>query len=88
MVDDFSSKVDLPSARETVETIDANHTQMTKYNSRDHPGYRAVSGVIRAYIGQLLKAQEIVLAEVSLPPGLSIVVLQAQPQRLIKIVLF
>ena len=67
VVDDFSSKVDLPSAQETVETIDANHTQMTKYNSKDDSAYRAVSGVLKAFIGGLLKAQEVVPREAPLP---------------------
>ncbi|MCJ1271083.1 hypothetical protein MMC22_010982 [Lobaria immixta] len=53
VVDDFSPKVDLLSAQETVETIDANHMQMTKYGSKDDPGYRAVSGVLKAFIKQL-----------------------------------
>ena len=50
IVDDFSPKVNLLSAQETVETIDANHMQMTKYGSKDDPGYRAVAGVLKAFI--------------------------------------
>ena len=71
-MDDFSSKVDLPSAQETVETIDANHTQMAKYCSRDDSGYRAVSGVLKAFIGQRLKAQEVVPANIQLPSCMQI----------------
>ncbi|KAF7506253.1 hypothetical protein GJ744_012061 [Endocarpon pusillum] len=34
VMDDFSSKLDLPQALETVESIDANHMQMARYSSR------------------------------------------------------
>ena len=74
VVDDFSSKVDLPSAQETVETIDANHTQMIKYNSKDDSGYRAVSGVLKAFIERLSKAREGVSAEVPLPSCMHILI--------------
>lgn len=50
VVDDFSSKLDLPSALETVETIDADHSQMIKFADREDAGYRAVSGTLRKFI--------------------------------------
>ena len=33
-----------------LETIDANHMQMTKFSSRDDSGYRALSSVLNAFI--------------------------------------
>ncbi len=59
MVDDFSSKLDLPRALETVESIDANHMQMARYSSRDDQGYRAISGVLKAFVRQGLESQQI-----------------------------
>lgn len=53
VVDDFSSKVDLASEQETVETIDANHMQMTKYCSKDDSGYMMVLGVLKRFIARL-----------------------------------
>ncbi|KAF2010990.1 hypothetical protein BU24DRAFT_377777, partial [Aaosphaeria arxii CBS 175.79] len=47
VVDDFSSKLDLPLALEIVESIDANHIQMVRYSSRDDLGYRAIFGVLK-----------------------------------------
>ena len=35
VVNDFSSKLDLPRGLETVETIDANHMQMARCSSKD-----------------------------------------------------
>ena len=58
MVDDFSSKLDLPQALETVETIGADHMRMAKYSSKDDEGYRAIAGVLKAYIGKDLKSQQ------------------------------
>lgn len=81
-MDDFSSNVDLPSTQETVETIDANHTQMTKYNSKDDSGYRAVLGVLKAFIGRLSRAPEGVPAEVPVLSCMPIVVPQARFQGL------
>lgn len=57
MVDDFSSKLDLPQAIETVESIDANHMQMARYSSRDDQGYRAIAGVLKAYVRKELEGQ-------------------------------
>ena len=59
MVDDFSSKLDLPRELETVESIDANHMQMARYSSRDDQGYRAVSGVLKAFVRQELGSQQV-----------------------------
>jgi hypothetical protein len=59
VVDDFSSKLDLPRALETVESIDANHMQMARYNSRDDQGYRAISGVLEAFVRQELGSQQV-----------------------------
>jgi hypothetical protein len=50
VVDDFSSKLDLPRTLETVESIDANHMQMTRYSSKGDHGYRAICGVLKATI--------------------------------------
>ena len=65
MVDDFSSKLDLPQAIETVETIGANHMRMAKYSSKDDEGYRAIAGVLKAYVGKELKGQQP-------PPGVAV----------------
>lgn len=86
--DDFSSKINLPSAQETVETIDANHMQTTKYGSKDDAGYQAVSGILKAFIKWLLKAQEVMLVEVILSSCMLITIPQAQLQELINIVSF
>ena len=59
VVDDFSSKVDLPATLETVETIDANHMQMAKYRSKDDSGYRAISGVLKGFVRKELKQANI-----------------------------
>ncbi|KAF2468687.1 WD40 repeat-like protein [Lindgomyces ingoldianus] len=59
VVDDFSSKLDLPRSLETVESIDANHMQMARYNSKDDQGYRAVCGVLRSFILQELESKQI-----------------------------
>lgn len=59
VVDDFSSKLDLPRALETVESIDANHMQMARYSSKDDQGYRAISGVLKGFVRQELGSQQI-----------------------------
>jgi hypothetical protein len=58
-VDDFSSKLDLPRVLETVESIDANHMQMARYSSKDDQGYRAISGILNAFVQQELGGQQI-----------------------------
>ena len=42
MVPDTSSSLDDP--RERAQHIDANHMTMTRFSSRDDPGYRKVGG--------------------------------------------
>jgi hypothetical protein len=54
VVDDFSLKLDLPLALETVESIDANYMQMARCSSRDDQGYCAISGVLKACVRQEL----------------------------------
>lgn len=65
MVDDFSSKLDLPRALETVESIDANHMQMARFSSKDNQGYRAISGVLKAFVKRELEYQQIPRAAVA-----------------------
>lgn len=50
VVDDFSSKLDLPRSLETVESIDANHMQMARCRDKADPQYRAVVGVLQQFI--------------------------------------
>jgi hypothetical protein len=64
VVEDFSSKLDLPRALETVESIDANHMQMVRYNSKDDQGYRAILGILNGFIRQGLESQHILPAQV------------------------
>lgn len=47
MVDDFSSKLDLPRQLETVESMDANHMQMARCSKRADPRYHAILGVLK-----------------------------------------
>jgi hypothetical protein len=49
-VDDFSSKLDLPRTLETVESIDANHIEMTRCHDRSDPRYRALLGVLKRFM--------------------------------------
>lgn len=55
-MEDFSSKLDLPRTLETVESIDANHMQMTRYSSKDDQGYRAISSVLKRFVRQELES--------------------------------
>jgi hypothetical protein len=48
IVDDFSSLIG--DAAEGQEGIDANHTKMCKFHSRDDPGYKKVLGVIKSFV--------------------------------------
>ncbi|TEY29165.1 hypothetical protein BOTCAL_0965g00010 [Botryotinia calthae] len=50
VVNDFSSKLDLPQTLETVESIDANHMEMARCSNRAEPQYRAILGVLRQNI--------------------------------------
>lgn len=65
VVDDFSSKLDLPTALETVESIDANHMQMARYYSKNDQGYRAISGVLKSFVRQELNSAKEILSVVS-----------------------
>lgn len=59
VVNDFSSKVDLPSGVESVEGIDANHMQMARCNGRDDDRYRAIMNVLRNGISaQIVQAEK------------------------------
>ncbi|VBB84614.1 Putative Kinesin light chain [Podospora comata] len=53
VVDDFSSKLDLPRSLETVESIDANHIQMARCSDRADPQYRAIVGVLQQFIHRM-----------------------------------
>lgn len=46
---DFSSKLGLPKL-ETVESIDANHTQMARCMDRSDESYRFVAGVLKQFL--------------------------------------
>jgi hypothetical protein len=50
VVDDFSSKLDLPKTQETVESIDANHMDMVRCSSKDDTRYRQISGVLKQFM--------------------------------------
>ncbi|OBT57821.1 hypothetical protein VE04_01878 [Pseudogymnoascus sp. 24MN13] len=50
VVDDYSSKIDLPQALETVESIDANHMEMARCHDRADPRYRAILGVLKLFM--------------------------------------
>ena len=50
MVDDFSSKLDLPKSLETVESIDANHMQMARCSDRSDRRYKDILGVLKQFI--------------------------------------
>ncbi|OCK73474.1 hypothetical protein K432DRAFT_340248, partial [Lepidopterella palustris CBS 459.81] len=52
VVNDFSSRLDLPRAQEVVETINADHIHMTKYPSGADDGYRALAGVLKVFVNQ------------------------------------
>lgn len=54
MVDDFSSKLDLPRPLETVESIDANHMQMARCSDRADPRYRAIAGVLKQFMRNMV----------------------------------
>ena len=48
MVPDTSSSLD--DSRERAEHIDANHMTMTKFSSKDDPGYRKVGEELRLLV--------------------------------------
>ncbi|KAL9123952.1 MAG: hypothetical protein Q9217_006671 [Psora testacea] len=49
VVDDFSSKLDLPFL-ETVESIDANHMQMARCKDPSDESYRFITGVLKQFL--------------------------------------
>ncbi|KAL8742599.1 MAG: hypothetical protein Q9190_004939 [Brigantiaea leucoxantha] len=49
VVSDFSSKIGLPNV-ETVESIDANHTQMARCKERSNESYRFIVGVLKHFL--------------------------------------
>ena len=57
-MDNFSSKLDLASEQETVETIDANHMEMARCSSRDDARYRQICGVLAQFIRTGLSTKE------------------------------
>lgn len=68
IVDDFSSKLGLPSIQETVETIDADHRDMARFGSISDSGYRDISGVLKLFIRDRLKATELGTAGIKANP--------------------
>ncbi|KAK3986214.1 hypothetical protein QBC44DRAFT_333822 [Cladorrhinum sp. PSN332] len=54
VVDDFSSKLDLPRSLETVESIDANHMEMARCRDKADPQYRAIVGVLQQFIQRMV----------------------------------
>ncbi|RDW63751.1 hypothetical protein BP6252_11296 [Coleophoma cylindrospora] len=63
VVDKFSSKLDLAREQETVETIDANHTDMARCSSRNDTRYRQICGVLKQFIRTGLSNGETNLAD-------------------------
>ncbi|RDW59198.1 hypothetical protein BP5796_12122 [Coleophoma crateriformis] len=63
VVDKFSSKLDLARDQETVETIDANHTDMARCSSRDDARYRQICGVLKQFIRTKLSNRETIVAD-------------------------
>ena len=57
VVDDFSSRIGLPSVLETPESMDTNHIQMAKCENRLDESYRATAGVLKQFLkGRYLDA--------------------------------
>ena len=52
----MSSSLDDP--RERAQHIDANHMDMTRYSSRDDPGYRKVGGELCLLVKDIRKRLE------------------------------
>lgn len=50
VVDDFSSKLDLPISLETVESMDANHMQMARCSNRADQRYKDILSVLKQFI--------------------------------------
>ncbi|KFY87869.1 hypothetical protein V498_06989 [Pseudogymnoascus sp. VKM F-4517 (FW-2822)] len=58
VVNNFSSKLDLVRDQETVETIDANHMEMARCNSKDDASYRQIYGVLKQFVRARLSGKE------------------------------
>ncbi|EGS19317.1 uncharacterized protein CTHT_0047730 [Thermochaetoides thermophila DSM 1495] len=54
IVDDFSSRLHLPSSLETVATIDANHQDIVRCSDRNDPQDRSIFGAIDQLLNQLM----------------------------------
>jgi hypothetical protein len=67
VVDDYSSKLDLPKELETVESMDANHVQMTKYCNKDDAGYRAILGVLKSFMRRELNKKAVPYLQTTTP---------------------
>jgi hypothetical protein len=50
VVDDYSSKLDLPNNLETVDNIDANHMQIARCRDRSDPQYRFIFRVLERFV--------------------------------------
>ena len=66
VVDDFSSKVDLPRTYETVESVDADHRQMVRCTDKSDSRYHAIFGVLRKF-SENLRSSELAPSVLSLP---------------------
>ena len=53
MVDDLSSIIEHP--REVIESIDANHMEMTKFHSSEDQGYRKIQRALSGFIDQIVE---------------------------------
>jgi hypothetical protein len=56
VVENFSSKLELPL--EQLESIDADHMQMTRYSSKYDQGYRDICDILKLFIGQEIESQQ------------------------------
>lgn len=50
VVDDYSSKLDLPKSQEVVDNLDANHMQMARCRDRSDPQYRFIFRVLERFM--------------------------------------
>ncbi|KAI0452034.1 hypothetical protein F5B21DRAFT_355977 [Xylaria acuta] len=67
VVDDYSSKVDLPPQFETVESIDANHMQMARCRNKTDAQYRDIVGVLKQFIRSGILSNDNIKARESIP---------------------
>jgi len=68
VVDNFSSKLGLPRALETVESIDADHQQMARCKSRSDSQYRAILSVLKMFLLASAPTRDGLMSQVSGPP--------------------